>query len=461
MKTIQNIRPLDTKAMAAAEARQGCLTKPPQALGRLESLSIHLAGITGKARPTFEQKVIAVMAGDHGVVAEGVSAFPAEVTPQMVYNFLAGGAAINVLGRHVGARVVVTDVGVASDLSGAVGVRHKNVRQGTANMAVGPAMTRNEAIRAFEVGIELVEEELANGLDLIATGEMGIGNTTPSSAIIAAFTGLPVARVTGRGTGISEEALDLKIQVIERALAVTFLTRLPLPTKGEIASKDLRASMGWYPLVGLALGAVGFGGYTACRWFFPATVSAALVIIMLELCSGALHLDGLMDTCDGVGSGKPRERMLEIMKDSRVGAMGVFGAVAVILIKVTALAALIPQQSLLPLLGGWAAARAVPVLDVAIFRYAREFGTGGLFAGDMPFWVVLLTMITTATIGWLAGKAPGMLLLFSAIAITLLVQAGISHKLGGLTGDVYGFGVELTEALVLIGGCALATWKFI
>ena len=220
MKIIQNIRPLDSKAMAAAEARQGCLTKPPQALGRLESLSIHLAGITGKARPTFEQKVIAVMAGDHGVVGEGVSAFPAEVTPQMVYNFLAGGAAINVLGRHVGARVVVTDVGVASDLSGAVGVRHKNVRQGTANMAVGPAMTRDEAIRAFEVGIELVEEELANGLDLIATGEMGIGNTTPSSAIIAAFTGLPVARVTGRGTGISEQALDLKIQVIERALAV-------------------------------------------------------------------------------------------------------------------------------------------------------------------------------------------------------------------------------------------------
>ena len=245
------------------------------------------------------------------------------------------------------------------------------------------------------------------------------------------------------------------------ALAVTFLTRLPLPTKGEIGSKDLRASMGWYPLVGLALGAVGFGGYTACRWFFPATVSAALVIIVLEMCTGALHLDGLMDTCDGVGSGKSRERMLEIMKDSRVGAMGVFGAIAVILIKVTALAALAPQQSLLPLLGGWAAARAVPVLDVAIFRYARDYGTGGMFAGGIPFWVIQVVGCTTVIIGLCTGRMPGFLLVSSAVAITLLVQAGISHKLGGLTGDVYGFGVELTEALVLIGGCALATWTFI
>jgi nicotinate-nucleotide--dimethylbenzimidazole phosphoribosyltransferase len=168
----------------------------------------------------MQRKVITVMAGDHGVVVEGVSAFPAEVTPQMVLNFIAGGAAINVLGRHVGARVIVTDVGVASDLSRVEGVRHRNVRMGTANMAQGPAMTRDEAIRAFEVGIETVEEEIANGLDIIATGEMGIGNTTPSSAIIAALTGLPVAEVTGRGTGISDQALLLKCLVIEKALAL-------------------------------------------------------------------------------------------------------------------------------------------------------------------------------------------------------------------------------------------------
>ncbi len=218
--TIASIGPLDTGAMAAAEARQGMLTKPPQALGRLESLSIRLAGITGQRLPALSRKTIAVMAGDHGVVAEGVSAFPAEVTPQMVLNFLHGGAAINVLGRHVDARVVVTDVGVAADLAGVEGLRHCKVRAGTGNIAVGPAMTRDDAVRAFEVGIALVEEEVARGVDLLATGEMGIGNTTPSSALIAAFTGLPVARVTGRGTGISEASLQTKISMIERALAV-------------------------------------------------------------------------------------------------------------------------------------------------------------------------------------------------------------------------------------------------
>jgi nicotinate-nucleotide--dimethylbenzimidazole phosphoribosyltransferase len=195
------------------------LTKPPFALGRLESLSIRLAGIMGCAFPNVERKVIAVMAGDHGVVEEGVSAYPPEVTPQMVHNFIAEGAAINVLARHVGARVIVTDVGIAADLSSTAGVRCKNVRRGTGNIARGPAMTRDEAIRAFEVGIALVEEEMEYGLDMIATGEMGIGNTTPSSAMLAAFTGLPVCDVTGRGTGLSDRALDLKVCTIERALA--------------------------------------------------------------------------------------------------------------------------------------------------------------------------------------------------------------------------------------------------
>lgn len=220
MQTIAAIQPLDKAAMLLAEQRQSILTKPPQALGRLEAISIQLAGITGKAQPVVARKTIAVMAGDHGVVAEGVSAFPAEVTPQMVYNILAGGAAINVIGRQLGARVVVTDVGVASDLSETAGLRCMNVRKGTANMAVGPAMTREEAVQAFEVGISLVEEEVARGVDIIAPGEMGIGNTTPSSAIIAAFTGLPADKVTGRGTGINDAGLLLKIATIERALAV-------------------------------------------------------------------------------------------------------------------------------------------------------------------------------------------------------------------------------------------------
>ncbi len=243
--TIAAIRPLDADAMAAAEVRQAILTKPPLALGRLESLSIRLAGITGQPLPRMTRKTIAVMAGDHGVVAEGISAFPAEVTPQMVYNFLAGGAAINVLGRQADARVLVTDVGVAGVLADVPGLRQCKVRAGTANMANGPAMTREETMRAFAVGITLVEEEVARGLDLIATGEMGIGNTTPSSALIAAFTGLPVARVTGRGTGISDEVLGHKIAVIERALAVNQPDpRDPVDVMAKVGGLEIAAMTG-------------------------------------------------------------------------------------------------------------------------------------------------------------------------------------------------------------------------
>jgi nicotinate-nucleotide--dimethylbenzimidazole phosphoribosyltransferase len=243
--TIARIAPLDADAMAAATARQAVLTKPPKALGRLETLSIQLAGITGNPLPTLARKAVAVMAGDHGVCAEGVSAFPAEVTPQMVANFVAGGAAINALARQAGARVVVTDVGVAADISAMAGVRHCKVRLGTANMALGPAMTRDEAIRAFEVGIALVEELAADGLDIIATGEMGIGNTTPSSAIVAAFTGLPAARVTGRGTGINDASLAHKITVIERALLANQPDRSdPLDVMAKVGGLEIAAMAG-------------------------------------------------------------------------------------------------------------------------------------------------------------------------------------------------------------------------
>ena len=209
-RTIAAISPLDADAMRAAEARQLQLTKPPKALGRLETLSIQLAGIQGKEQPVIEKKAIAVMAADHGVVAEGVSAFPAEVTPAMVVNMVHGGAAINVIGRHVGARVIVTDLGVNADLSDA-DIRHDKIRMGTANMAQGPAMTRDEAISAIESGIRLVEEELEKGLDIICTGEVGIGNTTAASAVITVLSGEPAARVTGRGTGITQEALIGKV----------------------------------------------------------------------------------------------------------------------------------------------------------------------------------------------------------------------------------------------------------
>jgi nicotinate-nucleotide--dimethylbenzimidazole phosphoribosyltransferase len=274
-RTISQIQPLDADAMRTAEARQMQLTKPPKALGRLETLSIQLAGITGKPTPTFANKVIAVMAGDHGVVAEGVSAFPAEVTPGMVFNFVAGGAAINVIGRHVGARVIVTDVGVNADLYAAEGVRQRKVRMGTANMAQGPAMSRDEALQAIAVGIELVNEETDNGMNIIATGEMGIGNTTPSSAIIAALTGLSAAKVTGRGTGITKEALPHKVAVIERALAVNKPDAAdPVDVMAKVGGLEIAA------MTGVMLGAAARRVPVVMDGF----ISAAAALTAVRLC---------------------------------------------------------------------------------------------------------------------------------------------------------------------------------
>ncbi|MHB0868716.1 MAG: nicotinate-nucleotide--dimethylbenzimidazole phosphoribosyltransferase [Chloroflexota bacterium] len=216
-----SVPPLDEAAVEAARQRQGQLTKPPGSLGRLEDLAVQLAGITGRVRPRLPRKAVVVMAGDHGVVAEGVSAFPSEVTPQMVSNFLAGGAAINVLSRRAGARVVVVDVGVASELPPTDGLLLRKVAAGTRNLAVQPAMTREEAAKAIVVGIEVVEAELARGLDLVATGEMGIGNTTPSAAIVAVLTGSPVAEVVGRGTGIDDSGLARKVRTIEQGIRTT------------------------------------------------------------------------------------------------------------------------------------------------------------------------------------------------------------------------------------------------
>ncbi len=213
------IPPLDEAAMGAAQARQDGLTKPQGSLGRLEALSIQLAGITGQPRPRVDRKAVIVLAGDHGIAAEGVSAYPSEVTAQMVLNFLRGGAAVNVLARQAGARVVIADVGVAGNLPEHPDLLNRKIAPGTANFAQGPAMTREQAIRSLEVGLEIVTNEVAKGLDLVATGEMGIGNTTPASAITAIYTGLPVEQVTGRGTGVDDAGLALKIETIERALA--------------------------------------------------------------------------------------------------------------------------------------------------------------------------------------------------------------------------------------------------
>ena len=219
-QTLAAITPLDEGAMTAARARQDTLTKPPGSLGRLEELSILLAGMFGEPIPRIRRKSVILAAGDHGVVAEGVSAYPQEVTPQMVYNFLRGGAGINVLARHAGAEIVILDAGVAADLAPHPLLRSVKIGKGTANMAIGPAMTRQQAIQCLETGIDAAREQIAEGADLIACGEMGIGNTTPSSAITAVITGTDPARTTGRGTGLDDPGLEHKIAVIRRSLEV-------------------------------------------------------------------------------------------------------------------------------------------------------------------------------------------------------------------------------------------------
>ncbi|MBM3147582.1 MAG: nicotinate-nucleotide--dimethylbenzimidazole phosphoribosyltransferase [Actinobacteria bacterium] len=277
-QTVARIVPLDEGAMRAAEERQMQLTKPPKALGRLETLSIQLAGITGDPTPVFADKVVAVMAGDHGVTAEGVSAFPAEVTPAMVANFAAGGAAINVIGRHVDARVVVTDVGVDADLSGLQTIRHRKVRRGTANMTQGPAMSRDEALRAVEVGIELVDEAVSEGTGMFATGEMGIGNTTAGSAVIAALTGCPVADVTGRGTGIARDLLPHKVAVIETALEVNRPDKDdPLDVLAKVGGLEIAA------MAGVMLGCASRRVPVVMDGF----ISAAAALTAVRLCSVA------------------------------------------------------------------------------------------------------------------------------------------------------------------------------
>lgn len=214
----KTISPLDRPAIEQATARQLQLTKPTGSLGRLEAIAIQMAGITREVLPIIPLKAVIVMAADHGVTAEGVSAYPAAVTPQMVYNFLREGAAINALSRQVGAEVTVVDVGVAAELAHPNLVSRK-ICMGTANMADGPAMTREQAFQAAAVGIEVFDSLVKRGVDLLAIGEMGIGNTTAASAITASITGVPVELVTGRGTGINDEQLAHKIRVIERALA--------------------------------------------------------------------------------------------------------------------------------------------------------------------------------------------------------------------------------------------------
>lgn len=218
--TLARIRPLSEPAMARARERQTQLTKPAGSLGVLEEVSVQLAGIAGTCpAPVPSAPAVAVFAGDHGVLAQGVSPWPQEVTVGMVENFRSGGAAVNVLARACGAVVRVVDVGVASPVAGDDVVLARNVRRGTADLSQGPAMTREEAESAILVGIEVAEQLADEGHDVLLTGDMGIGNTTPSACLLSALTGIPADVVTGRGTGIDDATLALKTEVVAAAVA--------------------------------------------------------------------------------------------------------------------------------------------------------------------------------------------------------------------------------------------------
>lgn len=288
---IKEIQPLDEDAMQSARTRQDTLTKPPGSLGRLEELSVQLAGITGQAIPVITRKVIITMAGDHGVVAEGVSAYPQAVTPQMVLNFLHGGAAINVLARHIGARVVIVDMGIAEEIppvsdpsrfKADLELIVKKIACGTANISHGPAMTREQAVECLRSGVEIAEAEIARGLDILGTGDMGIGNTTPSAAIACALTGRQPEQVAGRGTGLDDEGLQRKIDAIARALNVN------RPNSRD--GLDVLCKVGGFEiggLVGLMLGAAAHRKPVVVDGFIS-TAAAMIAVTMAPVCRNYL-----------------------------------------------------------------------------------------------------------------------------------------------------------------------------
>ncbi len=242
-KTLKEIKELDRTAMEEAQRRLDSLIKPPGSLGVLEEIAVQLAGITGSPRPLIEEKVVIIMAGDHGVVEEGVSVAHQEVTAQMLPAFITGVAGIGVLAKQAGSRIVVVDVGVASPVD-FPGIMRKKVKSGTGNIARGPAMSREEAVRALEVGIQVAQEEIKHGAVLLATGDMGIGNTTPSSAILAAIGGYTAEEAAGRGTLVNDHVLNIKVRAIKNALEIN------KPDRED--GIDVLAKVGGLEIAGLA-----------------------------------------------------------------------------------------------------------------------------------------------------------------------------------------------------------------
>jgi nicotinate-nucleotide--dimethylbenzimidazole phosphoribosyltransferase len=243
-KIIGAIAPVSIENLSQAQKYLDALTKPPGSLGRLEELGRRYAAIKGLDSPRVRSKAVYVFAADHGVAQQGVSAFPAEVTPQMVLNFLNGGAAINVLAKHFAAEVRVVDMGVNYDFGDLPGLLNKKVAMGTGDLSLRPSMKRSQAEKAVQVGMELAREAVGGGVDILGTGDMGIGNTTASVAIIAALTQRPVEEITGRGTGIDDETWQRKIRVVEKAL------RINEPDDKD--PLDVLAKVGGFEIAGIA-----------------------------------------------------------------------------------------------------------------------------------------------------------------------------------------------------------------
>jgi nicotinate-nucleotide--dimethylbenzimidazole phosphoribosyltransferase len=278
-KAISAIRPPDNEVYEQALERLARQARPAGSLGILEEVSARLASIKGTLDVRLDKRMVITCAGDHGVVDEGVSLFPREVTPQMVMNFVNDGASVNVLARHVGAEVKAADLGVDFDFDPDLPIFHKKVRKGTSNFTRGPAMARDEAIASINAGIAIVDELFEKSrVDLLGTGDMGIGNTTPSAAVIAAFSGIDPEKLTGRGTGIDDAMLSNKIRVIRKGLEVN------QPDPGDAI--DVLAKVGGFEiggLAGLVIGAAAHGIPVVC----DGLISTAGALIACELAPGA------------------------------------------------------------------------------------------------------------------------------------------------------------------------------
>jgi nicotinate-nucleotide--dimethylbenzimidazole phosphoribosyltransferase len=269
-----SVSPTDPAAEERAWERLDSLTKPPRSLGRLEEIAAHIARVQGDVRPSVSQKTILLMAGDHGVVAEGVSPYPQDVTWQMVANFVGKGAAINQIAQSVGATVSVHDVGVAKDLIDFPGIVHANIAHGTANMALGPAMTREECAQAVLVGVRAARDAAGSGATLIGTGEMGIGNSTAAAALTSAFTGAPAETVVGRGTGLDDAGVAHKAQVVREALEVNDVAALdPLGVLAAVGGLEIAA------LAGVVIGAAEAGVAVVSDGFISGSATLAAIAL--------------------------------------------------------------------------------------------------------------------------------------------------------------------------------------